>query len=223
MNSGIEMRSHTPTDHADLMDDVYRGQRHIYDATRKYYLLGRDRLIRELDMAGGGSVLEIGCGTGRNMTVVAQHWPRTKVYGLDISQEMLKSAEKNLFSRGLVGRFKLAQGDATCFDPYDIFGQKHFDCVIFSYSLSMIPDWQGALQRAMAVVSPTGKLCIVDFSAQSQLPGWFRNGLCAWLAKFHVSPRMDLPDFAQKLAQSETRPYAIKRLARDYCQMITIG
>ena len=33
-------------DHAALMDTVYRGQRHIYDATRKYFLFGRDRLIR---------------------------------------------------------------------------------------------------------------------------------------------------------------------------------
>ncbi|RUV53463.1 SAM-dependent methyltransferase, partial [Mesorhizobium sp. M5C.F.Ca.IN.020.14.1.1] len=34
-----------PARHAELMDGVYRWQRHIYDLTRKYYLLGRDRLI----------------------------------------------------------------------------------------------------------------------------------------------------------------------------------
>ena len=34
--------------HAELMDGVYRHQRHIYDSTRKYYLLGRDRLIAGL-------------------------------------------------------------------------------------------------------------------------------------------------------------------------------
>ena len=45
------------------MDDIYRVQRHFYDLTRKPYLLGRDVLIRELDIPDGGSVLEIGCGT----------------------------------------------------------------------------------------------------------------------------------------------------------------
>ena len=34
--------------HAALMDRVYRRQRYIYDLTRKYYLFGRDRMIREL-------------------------------------------------------------------------------------------------------------------------------------------------------------------------------
>ncbi|TIQ66810.1 MAG: SAM-dependent methyltransferase, partial [Mesorhizobium sp.] len=32
------------------MDGVYRWQRHIYDLTRKYYLLGRDRLISGLEV-----------------------------------------------------------------------------------------------------------------------------------------------------------------------------
>ncbi|TIV98235.1 MAG: SAM-dependent methyltransferase, partial [Mesorhizobium sp.] len=56
-----------PAGHAELMDGVYRWQRHIYDLTRKYYLLGRDRLIDGLDVPRGGTVLELGCGTGRNI------------------------------------------------------------------------------------------------------------------------------------------------------------
>ncbi|TIM21480.1 MAG: SAM-dependent methyltransferase, partial [Mesorhizobium sp.] len=56
-----------PANHAELMDGVYRWQRHIYDLTRKYYLLGRDRLIDGLDVPVGGTVLELGCGTGRNI------------------------------------------------------------------------------------------------------------------------------------------------------------
>ena len=56
--------------HGDLMDRLYRHQRHIYDLTRKYYLLGRDELIAELDPPPHGTVLEIGCGTGRNLLAV---------------------------------------------------------------------------------------------------------------------------------------------------------
>ena len=56
-------------DHKGLMDGVYRYQRHIYDLTRKYYLLGRDRLIADLAVPDGGTVLEIGCGTGRRVQV----------------------------------------------------------------------------------------------------------------------------------------------------------
>ncbi len=38
------------TEHAEQMDNMYRYQRHIYDLTRKYYLLGRDTTIAALDI-----------------------------------------------------------------------------------------------------------------------------------------------------------------------------
>ena len=40
-----------------LMDRIYRRQRHIYDVTRKYYLLGRDGLIRSLKPPPAGTIL----------------------------------------------------------------------------------------------------------------------------------------------------------------------
>lgn len=39
----------TDATHAALMDATYRHQRRIYDVTRRHFLLGRDRLIAELD------------------------------------------------------------------------------------------------------------------------------------------------------------------------------
>jgi S-adenosylmethionine-diacylgycerolhomoserine-N-methlytransferase len=57
---------------AGRMDAIYRGQRHIYDLTRRYYLLGRDMLIRDLAPPAGGSVLEVGCGKARNLIAVAR-------------------------------------------------------------------------------------------------------------------------------------------------------
>ena len=51
-------------DAATRMDRMYRPQRYIYDLTRKPYLLGRDRLIAGLAAPDGGTILEIGCGTG---------------------------------------------------------------------------------------------------------------------------------------------------------------
>ena len=57
------------------MDAIYRYQRYIYDASRKYYLLGRDRMLEELAPAPGGTVLEIACGTGRNLIKAAGRYP----------------------------------------------------------------------------------------------------------------------------------------------------
>ena len=62
---------------AALMDGIYRGQRHIYDLTRKYYLFGRDGLIEQLAASDGATVIEIACGTGRNLGAIKRRWPGT--------------------------------------------------------------------------------------------------------------------------------------------------
>lgn len=184
-------------DHAALMDSVYRGQRHIYDATRKYFLFGRDRLITELDARPGHAVLELGCGTGRNLHCIGQKWPGVSLHGLDISREMLTSASARLGASA-----RLAQGDATAFDPVELFGRESFDRVVLSFSLSMIPAWQAALDQAMRVLAPGGVLHVVDFGDLGGLPSPLRAGLRGWLAHFHVVPRTDLAQQAEKLAEA---------------------
>src|SRR6185369_18061427 len=103
------------TSQASAMDRMYRYTRHIYDLTRKPYLLGRDQLIAELDLEAGGSVLEMGCGTGRNLIAVARAYPEAELYGFDISEEMLKTAKAAVARAGLADRIHLRRGDATAF------------------------------------------------------------------------------------------------------------
>ncbi|RUZ30095.1 class I SAM-dependent methyltransferase, partial [Mesorhizobium sp. M7A.F.Ca.CA.001.04.1.1] len=140
--------------HAELMDGVYRWQRHIYDLTRKYYLLGRDPMISGLDVPVSGTVLELGCGTGRNVILAARHYPDARFFGLDISAEMLETAGKAIDREGLSGRVILARGDATDFDARALFDVERFDRVFVSYSLSMIPGWEKTVSAALAALSP---------------------------------------------------------------------
>lgn len=175
------------------MDAIYARQRHFYDLTRKYYLLGRDRLIARLDVPVNGTVLEVGCGTGRNLIAVAKRYPQARLYGFDISEEMLTTARASVARAGLSDRITLKQADATDFDAAALFGIAQFDRVFFSYTLSMIPDWQAALQQGAKATG--GALHLVDFGQQEQLPGWFKRGLDVWLAKFDVEPRAELFDF----------------------------
>lgn len=202
--------------HAELMDGVYRGQRHIYDLTRKYYLLGRDRLIDELTPPVGGHVLEIGCGTGRNLIAAARCWPGAHFHGIDISEEMLKSARAAIARAGLTRRVTVARGDATGFDPNALFRIKSFDRIFQSYTLSMIPDWQGAIREAVDHLSAYGSLHIVDFGQQEDMPDWFRGALFAWLARFHVEPRALLVEAAREAANDAGARLAVTRLYRGY-------
>lgn len=190
----------TTADHRVLMDRIYRHQRHIYDATRKYYLLGRDRMIADLRVPAGGSVLEIGCGTGRNLVKAAKLYPNAKLYGVDISTGMLATAGRSVAAAGLCGKVRLACADAAAFDPSRTFGQVAFDRIFISYALSMIPEWQAVMRSAVAHLAPGGELHIVDFGDFDGLPRWFKAGVYRWLAAFHVAPRGDLFDAASAIA-----------------------
>jgi S-adenosylmethionine-diacylgycerolhomoserine-N-methlytransferase len=215
--------THATSGHAALMDATYRFQRHIYDATRKNYLLGRDRLIDGLAVPPGGSVLEIGCGTGRNLSRVARRYPDARLHGLDISEAMLATARSNLARAGVGDRIVLAQGDATAFDADALFGVSQFDRVFFSYALSMIPAWRQAIAKALVALKPEGSLHIVDFGRQERLPALARLGLRAWLGRFHVNPRDGLRAELQMQAARNARASDFRPLYRGYACIAVIG
>lgn len=207
--------------HSGLMDRVYRHQRHIYDLTRKYYLLGRDRMIAELDPPAGGTVLELGCGTGRNLILAARRFPQAHFHGLDISTEMLATARASIAKAGLSDRITVAQADATAFDAEALFGKTSFDRVFISYALSMIPSWERSVSAALA--ASNGSVHIVDFGQQERLPGWFRSLLTGWLARFHVTPRKTLASEIARQAQAAGQGFHFTALYRGYAWLIVIG
>lgn len=207
-----------PAQHGALMDSTYRLQRHIYDATRKYYLFGRDRLIEGLALDHGGTVLEIACGTGRNLARIGKRWPGSRLYGLDISAEMLKSARAQLGTHA-----ELALGDATGFDPDALFGQARFDRVILSFATSMIPDWVQAIDMAAACLAEDGSLHIVDFGDMSGLPPFLRGGLRSWLKQFHVAPRADLAERTIAIGYRRKLKWRTRRGLGGYYQLVSLS
>lgn len=190
----------TSSDHAVLMDNIYRYQRYIYDITRKYYLLGRDRILREMDVRPGDTVLEMGCGTARNLLLLAKQQPNAYYYGLDASNEMLVTAEQKVKRAGFADRIALRPCLAEEADFNKTFGlDEPFDYIFFSYALSMIPTWEDALQTALNNLKPGGWIYIVDFCDQQALPAWFRKLLTWWLSLFHVKHEPALLKHIQSL------------------------
>lgn len=208
--------------HGEAMDRMYRFQRHIYDASRRYYLLGRDQLLDRLAPPPGGSILEIGCGTGRNLIGAARRYPDVKLFGIDISQEMLKTALGTMGRMKLDQRVRVACADATSFDPLPSLGQRRFDRIYFSYTLSMVPEWQAALRHAFSLLSRDGELHIVDFGQCEALPRSFRNGLFRWLDLFHVSPRAELRNELARLATANGASSHIEAPYRGYTWLAVI-
>jgi S-adenosylmethionine-diacylgycerolhomoserine-N-methlytransferase len=204
------------------MDRMYRLQRHFYDATRAYYLLGRDRMLDALNPPAGGSILEIGCGTGRNLAGAGRRYPDATLFGLDISPAMLETAAAALKRAGLQGRVRLSEADATQFDALAHFGQARFDRVYVSYALSMIPDWRAALRQAWDVTAPCGSLHIVDFGGCEKLPHGFKRALFAWLAQFHVTPRLGLAKALAEIAAEGQHQLRVAGPFLNYCSVIQL-
>ncbi|MEM9633219.1 MAG: class I SAM-dependent methyltransferase [Pseudomonadota bacterium] len=207
---------------ARLMDAVYRRQRHVYDLTRKYYLLGRDHLIAELKPPRGGTVLELGCGTGRNLIAAAKRYPDARFYGLDISRHMLETAEQNIAKAGLSDQIQLIEGDAANPAAVEDLGVPSFDRVFYSYTLSMIPIWREALSAGAMRLTENGRIHVVDFGQQGKLPGWFRKLLFSWLKSFHVTPRADLEHELQTLAARTGSELRFGHLYRGYADYAEI-
>jgi S-adenosylmethionine-diacylgycerolhomoserine-N-methlytransferase len=204
------------------MDQMYRLQRYIYDFTRKYYLLGRDRLIREMKPNAGENVLEIGCGTARNLVLLARRNPKLNCFGLDASTEMLATAEGKVHRCGLESRITLRHCLAENLDHAKTFGlAQPFDAVFFSYSLSMIPTWPQAIDAALANLKSRGTFYVVDFWDQGSWPAWFRSLLKRWLDLFHVHYRPELLEHLRQLEADGVGRLTIESVAGRYAYLAT--
>ena len=216
-SSTAPMESHPCAAQAVRMDRMYRLQRHFYDLTRKFYLLGRDDLLTKMNVQAGQTVLEVGCGTGRNLAILARRHPDVRFWGLDASTEMLKTAAATMERKKISERVVLRQALAEELDPEGLFGlARPFDTIFFSYSLSMIPTWEQAVEKAISSLAPQGHLHIVDFCDQMGLPAPLRWMIKRWLALFGVHHKPELVPALERMAGEGKCELQVKYLYGRY-------
>jgi S-adenosylmethionine-diacylgycerolhomoserine-N-methlytransferase len=216
-----------PADQAAAMDRMYRLTRHVYDLTRAYYLLGRDRMLAGVPTGPGTATCEVGCGTARNLIKLARRPQPGLLCGLDASQEMLDTAAASVARARVPAAglepIRLRQGLAEQLDAGPTFGlSRPFDTIFFSYCLSMVPTWPGAIEAALANLRPGGLLLIVDFWDQEELPGVFAAGLKKWLSLFHVHYRPEVHEALVALGSSGRADVRFESVARRYAYIATV-
>lgn len=182
-------------DHRTFLNRYYGATRHVYDVTRKPYLLGRHRVLEMLLDDPWDTLVEIGFGTGRNLELLSARRPRARYGGIDACDAMVEYAKIRC------PWASLSFGHAEDADIEAVHGLRP-DRILFSYSLSMMPQPDRALDHATAAVVPGGQVLAVDFGSFEGLPGYAALALRAWLARFRVRP---LPvDFWQRRGASVT-------------------
>lgn len=176
----------------------YRWQAPIYDATRRIFLRGRRAATSALALKPGDHVLEIGCGTGFNLPALGLDVGEAgQVVGLDLSMAML--------SRGMSRRRDNTH--LICADAAQPPLTQAFDGILFSYALTVIPDWQLALRWASEHIEPAGKIVALDFLAPPRVRPIADWAVGTHLRLNHVDWNRDIAGAMEKLGYSvEQRP-----------------
>ncbi|KAG1745018.1 uncharacterized protein EDB91DRAFT_1271475 [Suillus paluster] len=188
------------------LDNFYKGQADVYDATRSGLLRGRNTMlslsashVRTMRAKNPNQKLiwvDIGGGTGHNIELMDRHFSVSSfdaIYLIDLCEPLLQVARERFAKRGWTNITVLCQ-DATEFalpewtrsDPK---GSVSF--VTLSYSLSMIPNFYALLDRIDYVLSPEyGLLSVVDFYTSGKQPSLHEKAIggtskeCGWLSRW---------------------------------------
>ncbi len=101
-------------------------------------------------------VLEIGCGAGRGLELVAIRLRDGHVTGLDLSPVMVRRAQRRNASALKDGRVAVRAGDVSNLP----FPDRRFDKVFSIHSLYFWPDPGRAVREIGRVIKPGGRLAI---------------------------------------------------------------
>ncbi|MPZ38035.1 MAG: methyltransferase domain-containing protein [Rhizobiales bacterium] len=138
----------------------------------------REKAAERLQLRPGDRVLEIGCGTGRNLPPLrAAVGPTGSIYGVDISAGMLGKA-RALCAQNRWSNVNLLQQDAAEFTPSD-----PLDGVMFGLSYNTIPHHLAVLHHAWTLLRPGGRLVVMDAKLPPGLGGRMVLPFSLWLMK----------------------------------------
>jgi S-adenosylmethionine-diacylgycerolhomoserine-N-methlytransferase len=152
--------------HQERLEAFYRHQADGYDAFRKRLLHGRERMMQSLELPVGGRLLDMGGGTGGNVEYLGEKRSTLEsITVVDLCPSLLETARRRIEQKGW-SNVRTALADVTTFTPEGGL----VDVITFSYSLTMIPDWFAALERAYALLAPGGMIGVVDFYISRKWP-----------------------------------------------------
>lgn len=157
-----------------------------YDRASKYYdrltdlvfgrILGlekyRDRTVELLGELQGATVVDVGCGTGRNLPLLVPRLGASgRIVGVDYSEGMLERARERVAAHGW-RNVELLRGDAVTLEDVP----EPVDAVVSAWCYGIVYDLEAALHRAVDLLRPGGRLAIMDFGKARP-----DRGLLRWL------------------------------------------
>jgi phosphatidylethanolamine/phosphatidyl-N-methylethanolamine N-methyltransferase len=187
----------------DFVEGVYDKLANVYDLTFGPTLHpGRLQAIQRMDIQPGERVLEVGVGTGINLSLYPKN---CSVTGIDFSSSMLEKARERA-ARKEIRNMRLLQMDAGDLK----FADGSFDIVYAPYLISVVPDPVKVAQEMHRVCRSGGRIIFLNHFLS---PNALLSRLERWISPYtiHIGFKADL-DLPAFLAQADLQPVSIEKV-----------
>lgn len=180
--------------HPDRLERFYQGQAGHYDEFRERLLPGRRELVGSLPLSPGAVWIDLGGGTAHNLLHAGAALPALRqVYVVDITPSLLDVARQRCAAHAW-SNVTIIEGDASSvWLPSGC-----ADVVTCSYSLTMMPEWRGAVGEASRLLRRGGTFGAVDFFVGPHHPAITRRVWPWWFAHSHVDLREERLPFLHR-------------------------
>jgi len=188
----------------DFVEGVYDKLAKVYDLTFGPSLHpGRLQAIQRMGITGQDRVLEVGVGTGINLSL----YPRdATVIGIDFSSSMLEKARERAARKDVPHSLRLLQMDAADLK----FADDSFDIVYAPYLISVVPDPVKVAQEMRRVCRPGGRIVILNhFLSPNPILSRLERSISPFTIHIGFKSDLDLPAF---LAQADLQPISIEKV-----------
>jgi len=188
----------------DFVEGVYEKIAKVYDLTFGPTLHpGRLVALEQMGIKPGDRILEVGIGTGINVSLYPRH---CHVTGIDFSTKMLDKARERVARKGL-SNVSLHEMDAASLS----FADGSFDIVYAPYVISVVSDPVRVVREMRRVCRPGGKIIVLNhFRSLSPILSRIERAISPFTVHIGFKADLDLPAF---LAQAELRPISIQKVS----------
>jgi phosphatidylethanolamine/phosphatidyl-N-methylethanolamine N-methyltransferase len=186
-----------------FVERVYEKLSGVYDLVFGPTLhAGRLQALDRMAIEPRSSVLEVGVGTGINLSL----YPSScQITGIDLSTGMLDKARERIAKKGL-RNCRLMEMDAAALT----FGDASFDIVYAPYLISVVPDPVAVAREMRRVCKPGGRIVILNhFKSDNPVLSRIERAISPMTVHVGFKSDLDLHGF---LHQADLTPISIQKV-----------